>query len=114
MDVCANGHVLTHSGTKCGKAGAKISMKAGATEVQFKLHDNGAMVLGSTAGNAVCLDATLCSTSGDGHAVASAAASQSRRLSEIDTWKADMQASHDSMASNLDAVIARLDALEAK
>jgi hypothetical protein len=105
---CAAGYEVTHGGTKCGKVGASIQLKAAGTNSQLTMHDNGVLKL--TGGNDVCLEATMCNsaevhaTGGGEAAIHSKIESHSRRLTEV---KSEMDARWADME-------ARLTALEAK
>lgn len=105
--VCDSGKNATHGGTKCDDAGAALTLKSQGSVGRFQIHSSGAIMLTTVSGNPACLEAEMCATSGDGHAVKSTSASHGRRLSEMDTQFVSMQAQFADLS-------ARVAALEAK
>jgi hypothetical protein len=103
---CATGSSPTHEGTKCGKTGASIDLKApNSATARLQFHDNGALVLKHTSSGSVptCLEATLCGDhkKDDSQGGAASEHAHSRRLGEMDARFAEMEAKIASMDARL-------------
>jgi hypothetical protein len=107
---CMTGYELTHGGSKCGKPGASVTLKASGSSALLQMHDNGAIVLKKLGGgdDRTCLDAHLC-----GPVQVAALPADARRLGEHARRLGEMDVSIETLRADMEARMSNMEALMA-